>query len=263
MSTRLNRAARHAATAYYTWRFRRHTRSCGSGLRVEGPLVVFGEGEIVCGENLVIRSRRHAPVEIYVAAGALLRMESGVFINQGVRISCSRSIHIGGGSILGDECVLLDNDFHASDDGDPKIEPVILETGVWLASRVMVLRGVTIGAGSVVGAGSVATNSIPPGMFAAGIQPAISASWTCREPGDHPPVPLPVRPRHRALYSLPRFCAVPGRCCGGGADLALAEPDGLGRPGCWRPGDLFPNPALLHARPGWCRSTALLDAKTF
>ena len=45
---------------------------------------------------------------------------------------------------------------------------IIIEDDVWLATRVIVLKGVTIGKGSVVGAGSVVTKSIPPNTFAVG-----------------------------------------------------------------------------------------------
>jgi len=129
---------------------------------------MFGDGDASLGDRVTIRSRSHLPVEIYVAGGANLHIGSCVFINQGVRISCSQPITIGDGCIMGDETVILDNDFHPLTDGQPKIGPIIIETGVWLASRVIVLRGVTIGQGSVIGAGSEVTRSIPPNTFAAG-----------------------------------------------------------------------------------------------
>ena len=70
-----------------------------------------------------------------------------VFLNEGVRIACSCEVRIGDGCQIGDESVILDNDFHAEGEGRPKIAPIILEEDVWLATRVIVLRGVTIGEG--------------------------------------------------------------------------------------------------------------------
>lgn len=67
------------------------------------------------------------------------------------------------------KCVLLDNDFHADAGQLVKRAPIVLENGVWLATRVIVLRGVSIGEGSRIGAGSVVTHSIPPHTFAAGV----------------------------------------------------------------------------------------------
>lgn len=149
--------------------FQKHCKTMGSELTVQGPTVVFGGGWIEAGNHLVIRATPHLPVEIYAAAAARLSLGRDVFINQGVRISCSNYIEIGDGCLIADECVLLDNDFHAAPGQPVKVAPVILEAGVWLATRVIVLRGVTIGKGSRIGAGSVVTRSIPAGCFAAGV----------------------------------------------------------------------------------------------
>lgn len=46
--------------------------------------------------------------------------------------------------------------------------PITIESDVWLATRAMVLSGVTVGAGSVVAAGSVVTRSVPPYSLVAG-----------------------------------------------------------------------------------------------
>jgi acetyltransferase-like isoleucine patch superfamily enzyme len=108
-------------------------------------------------------------VEISCARDARLSLGKNVFLNQGVRIACSREISIGDNALLGDETVILDNDYHGVADSPAKAEPVRIESDVWLGTRVIVLRGVTIGRGSVVGAGAVVTRSIPPYTFAAGV----------------------------------------------------------------------------------------------
>jgi acetyltransferase-like isoleucine patch superfamily enzyme len=39
---------------------------------------------------------------------------------------------------------------------------VVIEDDVWIGTRAIILRGVTIGRGSIVGAGSIVTKSVPP-----------------------------------------------------------------------------------------------------
>jgi acetyltransferase-like isoleucine patch superfamily enzyme len=45
---------------------------------------------------------------------------------------------------------------------------VVIEDDVWIGSRAIVLKGVTIGRGAVVAAGAVVTKSVPPYAIAAG-----------------------------------------------------------------------------------------------
>ena len=49
-----------------------------------------------------------------------------------------------------------------------KRQPITIEEGAWLAARVTVCPGVTIGKGAVIGTGSVVTKDIPAGMLAVG-----------------------------------------------------------------------------------------------
>lgn len=134
-----------------------------------GPCAVTSAGKIVVGDGLTIRSRKFNMVEISCASGAKLILGNNVFLNQGVRIACTTEVTIGDNALIGDESVILDNDYHGAAGAPAKAAPVRIEPDVWLGTRVIVLRGVTIGEGSVVGAGSVVTRSIPPAVFAAGV----------------------------------------------------------------------------------------------
>ena len=60
--------------------------------------------------------------------------------------------------------------------------PIVLEDGVWVGARAIILAGVTIGARSVVGAGAVVSRSVPPDTIVSGMgvkgwprRPAVSA----------------------------------------------------------------------------------------
>lgn len=134
-----------------------------------GPCAAGSAGKMEVGSGLTIRSRKYNMVEISCARDGRLTFGNNVFLNQGVRIACSREISIGDNALIGDETVILDSDYHGVANSPAKAAPVRIEPDVWLGTRVIVLRGVTIGRGSVVGAGAVVTRSIPPFVFAAGV----------------------------------------------------------------------------------------------
>lgn len=48
-------------------------------------------------------------------------------------------------------------------------KPIVLEEGVWVGARSIILGGVTIGRNAVVAAGSIVTKSVPAGALVAGI----------------------------------------------------------------------------------------------
>jgi acetyltransferase-like isoleucine patch superfamily enzyme len=166
---RFERTLRMLKIRWWSWRFRRQCEIAGKDLSVLGPCATNSEGSIEVGEGLTIRSRKYNMVEISCARDGRLSFGKNVFLNQGVRIACSREISIGDNALIGDETVILDNDYHGVGNSFAKAAPVRIESDVWLGTRVIVLRGVTIGRGTVIGAGAVVTRSIPPFVFAAGV----------------------------------------------------------------------------------------------
>lgn len=46
---------------------------------------------------------------------------------------------------------------------------VVIEAGCWIGTRAIILKGVTIGRGSVVGAGAIVTKDIPPYTIYVGV----------------------------------------------------------------------------------------------
>ena len=143
----------------------------GPGARVRGWPVVENEGgRIEIGKNFALFSYL-SKVQLYAGPHGRLEIGDDVFVNNGSVLSASQLIRIGSRVNIAPDCVLIDNDFHGVADRDsaPKMAPIILEDDVWLGTRVVVLRGVTIGRGSVIAAGSVVTNDVPPGVLAGGV----------------------------------------------------------------------------------------------
>jgi acetyltransferase-like isoleucine patch superfamily enzyme len=61
--------------------------------------------------------------------------------------------------------------------------PTIIGNNVWLGSKVVVLRGVTIGDNAIVGANAVVTHDVPPGVIVGGVPARLIKGV---ERSDHP-----------------------------------------------------------------------------
>ena len=95
------------------------------------------------------------------------------------RISIGNFVNIGG------DCIIMDSDAHnldwrirdslkmvspkmSLDNYTAKCAPIVIENHVLIGARSIILKGVTIGHGSVIGAGSVVVKDIPTNCIAAG-----------------------------------------------------------------------------------------------
>ena len=104
---------------------------------------------------------------------ARIEVGEGTSFSNNVQVIAEESVTIGELCLIGDAVLILDSDFHnlsaAGRHTLPGLSaPIILEDNVFIGSRVIILKGVTIGKDSVIGAGSVVVRSIPPGVIAAG-----------------------------------------------------------------------------------------------
>jgi len=95
------------------------------------------------------------------------------FINQGCVFDASAPIEIGDDVAIGHQ-VLLTTSGHRMDQavrraGALAPEPIRVGRGAWLASRVVVLPGVTVGNGAVVCAGAVVARSVPDNAMVGGV----------------------------------------------------------------------------------------------
>lgn len=137
-------------------------------ITVTGRLVLKAEGRISIDKGLYIRSMSHNRVELSVGKNGSLTIGNDVFINQGARIVATTSVTIGSGTHIGDEAIMIDNDFHGINGALPKRGPIKIGKNVWIASRAIILRNVEIGDNSVVAANSVVTRDVPMNCFVAG-----------------------------------------------------------------------------------------------
>lgn len=106
-----------------------------------------------------------------VYGGATLGLGDSSFLGHHCTVAARRSITIGRGTFLAELVSVRDHDHDP--DFPPsaavtRVAPVTIGTDVWLASKVTVLKGSTIGDRAVIGAHAVVRGDIPAAVVAVG-----------------------------------------------------------------------------------------------
>lgn len=150
----------------------RHAVQLGPRTRLWGRPSIQTYGTLVVGDRVRLVSTV-ATLELVTGADATLTIGDNTFINYGCSIAATKRIQIGADCNIGTYVMIMDNDFHRLEPERrherPESAPIVLEDNVWIGGRAIILKGVTIGEGSVVGAGSVVTKDVPPRTLVAGM----------------------------------------------------------------------------------------------
>jgi acetyltransferase-like isoleucine patch superfamily enzyme len=141
----------------------------------EHGFLILGRGVRICKRNgrllagRVVRLRPGCRIAV-VGKGetpAVLSIGDLTEIGDRTIINASLQVQIGARCAISWDCDISDSDFHhiqmeAGVPSPPVSAPVIIEDEVWIGTRCLILKGVTIGRGSVIGAGSVVRRDVPP-----------------------------------------------------------------------------------------------------
>jgi maltose O-acetyltransferase len=123
----------------------------GVGSRIMGPLDITGTGD----------------------ARELFSVGDSSFISGPLHVDMGAAVRIGHRVQLGHHVVLLtlEHEIGPSENrcGDLVAKPITIGDGVWIASRVTILPGVSIGNGAVVAAGAVVRRDVAPNTLVAGV----------------------------------------------------------------------------------------------
>jgi maltose O-acetyltransferase len=178
---RIRREAQHLRSRWFQWQLRRTTRriAIGETVRFNVPVRNGGAGSLVIGEHNCFGyplAARLGSGEILLQArnaGSEITIGEGNTFSNNISIVANQRVTIGNHCVMGDQVAIIDCDFHelspeTRNRSAGHIRPVHIGNNVWLGSRVMVLKGVTIGDNSVIGAMSMVNKSIPPNCLAAG-----------------------------------------------------------------------------------------------
>jgi acetyltransferase-like isoleucine patch superfamily enzyme len=116
--------------------------------------------------NFIFRSGMF--VEIKAGASLEICGNKG-YASRNVQIECMNSIKIGAGVAIGPDVIIRDTDSHSLTDSDHVMTiPIRIGNKVWIGARAIILKGVSIGDGSIIAAGSIVTKDIPPNCIASG-----------------------------------------------------------------------------------------------
>jgi acetyltransferase-like isoleucine patch superfamily enzyme len=110
----------------------------------------FGGTEVLSPQNLTIKRNCH--------------------VGRHCQIDARGGITIGSNVVIASFTVLVTADHDIEDPGfTGRLAPIAIHDRAWLATRVTVTKGVTVGEGAVAAAGSVVIDDVPPWAIVAGV----------------------------------------------------------------------------------------------
>ena len=180
----INELKRRIALPYIRFLFALHSIPWEGNYRFYGVPIIEKHrlSQMRFGRGMQLRSSvrsnplgpNHAVILATWKENAILAVGDNFGMSGGV-LCAAECISIGNRVVVGANTIIIDTDFHPSDielrqmnAGAGATEPVKIEDDVFIGMNSLILKGVTIGRGSVIGAGSVVTGSIPPFSIAAG-----------------------------------------------------------------------------------------------
>jgi galactoside O-acetyltransferase len=141
--------------------------SAGSGPKLRA---VFYESTLPkCGKDLYV----HSGVIFYFPYN--ISIGDNVYFNRNVFITARDAVEIGDNVLIGPNVVINTGNHTFTDPNIPIVqqghtsERIVIEDDVWIASNVIILKGVRIGKGSVLAAGCVVTKDVEPYTVVAGV----------------------------------------------------------------------------------------------
>lgn len=123
--------------------------------------------ELGSGANLQIGNffMTSGPEYIKCLEESYLSIGNRVFLNHNCAITCVDRIEIGDNCAIANNVVIIDHDHKISDSGivDGYTSAQIkIGRNVWIGANSTILKGVSIGDGSIIAAGAVVNKDIPP-----------------------------------------------------------------------------------------------------
>ena len=135
--------------------YKRQMKACGEKVRIHpSTSVYYGLENLTVGNNVSIPRYAH----VFCTDAPLIIGNNVIFGPAPTIVTGNHRIDVIGEAIINVKDKLPEND-----------SPVIIEDDVWVGANVTILKGVTIGRGSVIAAGCVVNKSTLPYSISAGV----------------------------------------------------------------------------------------------
>lgn len=133
----------------YLPHLRRQFKSCGKKSVIDSGSRIAGKDHISIGEN------------VYIGPGAVI-YSTVAYLSIGNHVNLGPNVTI----MTGDHRIDLVGKYMSDIQGSEKLpendQNIVIEDDVWIGTGAIILKGVTIGIGSVIAAGAVVTKDVPP-----------------------------------------------------------------------------------------------------
>lgn len=144
----------------------------GSGTLMAQALVTWPH-QVSIGRQCIIEQGVYFKFDGIWCAGPRIVIGDRCFIGANCEFNIRLGFRLGDDSSIASGCKFIDHDHGIGgkriDASSGREEPIEIGFNVWLGVNVIVLRGASIGEGSVVAAGGVVTRQIPPYEVWAGV----------------------------------------------------------------------------------------------
>lgn len=175
--------------------FRSKCSQIGKRFKMEHLPYLTGFGSICIGDNVRLSGKSAIAFSNQIRVAPSLLIGNGVFIGHECGLHIATALEIGDNTLIAKGVTIYDFDGHPYAANERREEQQIEDSNcaqvrigkdVWIGSKAIILKGVTIGDGAIVAAGSVVTRDVEARTVVAG-NPAKLVKRLDRESG--PSVP--------------------------------------------------------------------------